>query len=215
MYITLSYKQRPYIMSSTDSGSPSSDLNTMQLPNMILEEISQIPTHTSNGIDELTKIPDKVEQTALELENAFYDNVLFALSIILIIPLIISYKYQPKLISMILTSAVFYINIYHYSHEEKFFVMDFMWSSLLTFTTLVILFLGYKKYGLTPKITAAGLIGGLALYVYLFHGYFPDDVKNPRSVNGYLKFHALWHILGFISLCLIMTIQVDLSLIIQ
>ncbi len=187
----------------------------MQLPSLIMDEVSRIPHHASNGLNDLTKLPTAIERTALDLENAFYDNVLFALSIILIIPLIISYKYQPKLITMILTSAIFYINIYHYSHEEKFFVMDFMWSSILTFTTLIILFLGYKKYGLTPKIVAAGIIGTLALYIYLFHGYFPDDVKNPRSVNGYLKFHALWHILGFISLCLIMTIQVDLGQIIR
>ncbi len=190
-------------------------MSTSQLPSMIIDEISRLPDHASSTINGITYIPTQIEKTALEIENAFYDNVLFALSIILVIPLFLSYKYQPKLITMILTSAIFYINIYHYSHEEKFFVMDFMWSSLLTFTTLVILFLGYKKYGLTPKIAAAGIIGSLALYIYLFHGYFPDDVKNPRSVNGYLKFHALWHVLGFISLCLIMTIQVDLGVIIQ
>jgi len=191
------------------------------LPGMFKDEVAllpgqvaKIPDKVANIPDKIADIPNKIESGVFEAQNAVLNNVLFALSILLVVPLAISYKYQPKLVSMILTSAIFYINIYHYSHEQKFFVMDFVWSSILTFTSLVILYLGYVKYGLTAKIVIGGVIGVVALYIYLFYGYFPDDVKNPRSVNGYLKYHAMWHILGFISLCIIMTIRVDLSKII-
>ena len=192
--------------------STTSEPTTSDIPNLFKDDLYNLPGKVVSDLpSDIVELPNKLVTTALDAQNAFLDNILFALSVLLIIPLFISYKYQSRLVSMILASAIFYINMYHYSHEQNFAFMDFVWSSILTFTNLIILYLGYKKYGATPRIVGGWLIGTIALYIYIFNGYFPDDVKDPRSVNGYLKNHALWHILGFISLCIIMTIKVDIS----